>query len=179
MADDALIQLWDSAGRELWKAMGLGQFTLQEQRRLRLRRVFELELPDDAADTLFTAYLKHYERAWSLLPGALEFLEATAHLPRAIVTNGHKPQAHKKLAKLGLTNQFSAVVTPEDCGARKPDPRIFLHALSMLGANPSEAVMIGDNLEADIAPAQALGMSTFHVCHLVVGQSIRNAISAA
>lgn len=141
--DSALVHMWDSVGRQVWHAMELGQITFQEQRRLRLRQVFQLRISDDAADSLFADYLAHYEHAWSLLPGAREFLEATAHLPRVIVTNGNKPQALRKIAKLGLTNQFLAIVTPEDCGARKPDPRIFLHALSLLGVNAEDAVMIG------------------------------------
>lgn len=178
MDDGTLVQRWDSVGRELWQVMGQGQVTFQQHRRLRLRRVFQLELSDDDADTLFGAYLEHYERAWSLLPGALEFLEATAHRPRAIVTNSHRPQALRKLAKLGLSSQFTAVITPDDCGVRKPDPRIFLHALDKLGVGPSDAVMIGDNLEADVLPARALGMGAFHVNHLAAGQSIRHAIGA-
>jgi putative hydrolase of the HAD superfamily len=177
--DNALVQLWDSVGRDLWKAMGLGQISFLEQRRLRLRMVFHLELADEEADALFADYLVHYEDSWSLLPGATDFLNATAHLPRAIVTNGNKPQALRKITKLGLSHQFQAVVTPEDCGARKPDPRIFMHALSLLRVSPTEAVMIGDNMEADLVPAKALGMRTFHVSHLEVGQSIRHASSAA
>jgi len=177
--DNKLIQLWDSVGRELWKAMANGQVTLEEQRRIRLRRVFRQELSDEAADALFADYLAHYEEAWELLPGALELLEATAHLPRIIVTNGHKPQALRKVARLDLAHRFLAVVTPDDCGARKPDPRIFLHALRLLGIDPREVLMIGDNIEADLAPAKALGMKTFHVNHLADGQSIRHASSAA
>lgn len=171
--DDALIQLWDSVGRELWKGMGLGRIALVEQRRLRLRRVFELELTDDEADALFADYLVHYENAWSLLPGAQEFLDLTAHLPRVIVTNGNKPQVLRKLTMLDLTRQFQAVVTPEDCAARKPDSRMFLYALNLLGVKPKEAVMIGDNLEDDVLPAEALGMRAFHLNHLEGWQSIR------
>lgn len=175
--DRELVHLWDSVGRQQWKAMELGQVTFLEQRRLRLRQMFQLEISDDTADALFADYLAHYENAWSLLPGAREFLKATDHLPRVIVTNGNKSQAIRKTDKLGLTGQFLAVVTPEDCGGRKPDPRIFLHALSLLGASAHEALMIGDDREADLVPAEALGMKTFHVSHLDASQSILHAAS--
>ena len=177
--DSELIQIWDSVGRQLWKALGQGKVSLQEQRRLRLRQVFGLDVSDDAADALFADYLDHYECAWTLLPGAREFLDATSDLPRVIVTNGHKPQALRKTAKLGLNDLFLAVVTPEESGARKPDPRIFLHALEILGVTAQEALMIGDNLEANLLPAQSLGMKTFHVNHLDNNQSIRRAASLA
>jgi FMN phosphatase YigB (HAD superfamily) len=38
--------------------------------------------------------------------------------------------------------------------------------------------MIGDNLEADIEPALALGLKVFHVDARQAGKSIRDAVSA-
>jgi len=177
--DKAVTARWDKSGRLLWRRLALGEVTFQEQRRLRLREVFSLHLADDEADALFADYLHFYERSWRLLPGAQEFLEATCRLPRVILTNGHRPQAQQKLAKLGLSSQFEALVTPDDCGARKPDPRIFVHALDLLGIEASQAVMIGDDMDADIKPALALGMKVFHVSPFETGRSIRDAASAA
>ena len=177
--DDSLVARWDEVGREVWRKLARGQVTFQEQRRVRLRQVFLLSVADHEADALFADYLSFYEENWILLPGAEEFLEATAHLPRVIVTNGHRPQAHRKLEKCGLARKFNGVVTPEDCGVRKPDPKIFMHALNLLGAQAKEALMIGDNLESDIVPALALGMQVFHVNPGESGQSIRYAYSAA
>ena len=45
----------------------------------------------------------------------------------------------------------------------KPDPRIFETALEKAGCPPHEAVMIGDRLDNDVAPAKALGMKTVRV----------------
>ena len=177
--DASLVALWDEAGRMLWRRLSLGEVSLQEQRRIRLRQVFRLDLTDQDADDLFANYLTFYERSWALLPGADDFLAATAHLPRVIVTNGHRPQAQRKLQKCGLENRFMALVTPEDCGVRKPDPAIFTYALNLLGVRASEALMIGDNIEVDIEPALALGMKVFHVNALEAGRSIRHAYSAA
>ena len=177
--DGKVAARWDEVGRSLWRRLALGEVSFLEQRRLRLRDVFLLELSDDEADSLFADYLSFYEQNWALLPGAAEFLAATSHLPRAIVTNGHRPQAQKKITNLGLATHFQAVVTPEDCGARKPNPAIFLHALELLGVKPSEALMVGDNHDADIAPALALGMQAFHVDPRQVGKSIRYAAGAA
>ncbi len=45
--------------------------------------------------------------------------------------------------------------------AAKPDPSIFLEALRQLGnPTPGEVLFIGDNPEADIGGAQAVGMAT-------------------
>ena len=177
--DESLVARWDETGRTLWRRLALGEVTFEEQRRLRLRQVFQLDLSDQDADALFADYLTLYEKSWSLLPGAGEFLLATAHLPRVILTNGRRQQAQRKLEKCGLTSQFTGLVTPDDSGARKPDSRIFTYALNLLGVEACDALMIGDNFEADIKPALALGMKVFHVNPLEIGRSIQHASGAA
>ena len=177
--NDAIAARWDAVGRSLWAQCAAGEISFAEQRRVRLRETFGIALADRQADALFEEYLRFYALHWGLLPGAAEFLAATAHLPRALVTNGHRAQVHKKLQALGLAHHFKVVVTPDDCGAKKPDPHIFLHALEHLGVQPQNALMVGDNAISDIAPALALGMQVFHVDHIVLGQSIADCISHA
>ena len=46
-------------------------------------------------------------------------------------------------------------------GKTKPDPTIFRAVLERLGAEPSEAAMVGDSLQDDIEGARALGMRAF------------------
>ena len=47
-------------------------------------------------------------------------------------------------------------------GKKKPDPEIFKYALKVGGVSSSEAVMIGDSLEADIEGALSVGMHAVH-----------------
>ena len=47
-------------------------------------------------------------------------------------------------------------------GVKKPDPYIFELALEMAEVNPKNSLMIGDNLEADILGAKAMGMLVLH-----------------
>lgn len=177
--DHTISTRWDEVGRGLWQRMSLGEIGFEEQRRIRLRMTFGLHLTDRAADSLFANYLEFYESTWRLMPGAEAFLSRTAHLPRAIVTNGNSTQARRKLERLDLQVHFQFVVTPDDCGFRKPDVRIFRHALSLLGVEAKDAMMVGDNEAADIAPAAALGMKVFHVNPQIKGRSIEHAASAA
>lgn len=177
--NDGVATRWDAIGRSLWARCAAGEISFAEQRRVRLRETFGIALSDPQADALFHEYLRFYALHWGLLPGATEFLAATAHLPRALVTNGHRAQVHKKLQALELAHHFQLVVTPDDCEAKKPDPRIFLHALELLGVPPQHAMMVGDNAVSDIAPAAALGMQVFHVDHRVHGQSIADCIRHA
>jgi len=175
--DDAQLSLrWDSIGRALWRQLDLGELGFDEQRRLRIKHTFALDISDTEADRLFADYLHCYEQNWTNYSYTLAFLEASAHLQRAIITNGHRPQAHKKITQLGLNQHFDIIVTPDDCGARKPDPKIFLYTLDKLNVAPENALMIGDNLEADIAPAQALGIRVFHIDHRQLGRTVLDVI---
>jgi HAD superfamily hydrolase (TIGR01549 family) len=59
----------------------------------------------------------------------------------------------------GLADIFDVLAVSCDLGYMKPHPRIFQHALDTLGVEPRETVMVGDSLRADVAGAQALGMT--------------------
>lgn len=69
----------------------------------------------------------------------------------------------KRLESRGIGGYFKVIVGSGDAGTAKPDLEIFRAALGQAGCPPSEAVMIGDRLDNDIAPAQALGMATLWV----------------
>jgi len=64
------------------------------------------------------------------------------------------------LEELDLMRYFSAVADSGRVGVTKPDPRLFRHALTSLGATSEPTWMVGDNFEADIRPAASLGMAT-------------------
>jgi 5'-nucleotidase len=58
---------------------------------------------------------------------------------------------------LGL---FEVVALSGEEGMAKPDPELFRRALERAQVEPAEALMIGDRLDNDIAPASTLGMKT-------------------
>lgn len=64
------------------------------------------------------------------------------------------------LRAIGFLDYFEPehMAISADLGIRKPNPAIFLHALSSFGVTPREAVMVGDSLSADVAGAKALDM---------------------
>ena len=55
------------------------------------------------------------------------------------------------------------IIASAEEGLEKPDPRIFQLALSRAGCLPQRAVMIGDRLDNDIAPAKRLGFKTIWI----------------
>ena len=53
---------------------------------------------------------------------------------------------------------FDAVVISGEVGMRKPEERIFRHAVGLLGLAPEECVFI-DDIEVNVAAAEAVGMT--------------------
>jgi putative hydrolase of the HAD superfamily len=78
-----------------------------------------------------------------------------ARLKIGLVSNGIRDLtqfvAHHKL-------DVDAIVDSRSHGRVKPHPTIFQAALELLGAEPAEAVMVGDSVEEDVEGARALGM---------------------
>jgi phosphoserine phosphatase len=81
----------------------------------------------------------------------------------ALVTNGAACLQREKLAASGLSEYFDAVVVSGDLGVAKPDPSVFEHALSSLGLDPGDAVMVGDSLSKDVEGALAAGLGAVWV----------------
>ena len=69
---------------------------------------------------------------------------------------------HRCLASLqqhfDLAPYIGCAVSSSDHGYMKPHPDIFREALRQLGAQPREAVMVGDSLTNDIEGARRIGM---------------------
>jgi HAD superfamily hydrolase (TIGR01549 family) len=64
------------------------------------------------------------------------------------------------LSEVGLAPLLDAVVCSAIEGVKKPDASIFRVALERVGVPAAQAVMIGDSLGNDIAPAKQLGLTT-------------------
>jgi HAD superfamily hydrolase (TIGR01662 family) len=57
-----------------------------------------------------------------------------------------------------LEGLFSVALSSSEHGYMKPHPSIFEAALAAVGAQPGDAVMVGDSLTHDIEGARAIGM---------------------
>lgn len=72
----------------------------------------------------------------------------------------HAPTARRILDESELTAHLDPIVISVDVGLRKPRPEIFESLLRGLGCPPASTLHVGDNLQADVAGAAALGMRT-------------------
>jgi putative hydrolase of the HAD superfamily len=91
----------------------------------------------------------------------LRVLEAVrARYTTGILTNGFTTLQRGKIKRHGLDTRVDFTLVSEEAGYHKPDKRLFLAALNLVGdVSPEQALYVGDNLIADIRGAQAAGMT--------------------
>jgi len=79
-----------------------------------------------------------------------------------VVTNRQYggPLFIEDMENFGLLDYFEerTVAISTDLGVRKPNAKIFMYALDALNVSPTEAVMVGDSLAADVVGAKQLNM---------------------
>ena len=101
-----------------------------------------------------------------LFPHAMELLEYLyTKYPLYIITNGFEEVQFRKLKNSGMDRYFTSVITSEEAGSKKPDPEIFHFALRKTMALANESIMIGDDLDVDMAGARQLGIDQLYVNH--------------
>ena len=87
-------------------------------------------------------------------------LKAQGHRLGLVSNYAHAGVIRDALGRLGLLEHFDALVVSADVGYLKPHPAIFQAALDALDVAPAEAVMVGNDLECDVAGARKAGLRT-------------------
>jgi len=90
--------------------------------------------------------------------GALEALRAAGHTPVAL-TNSAADAARAALEAAGLLEHLETVIGADAVGAYKPDPRVYEHALSELGAAAGDTWMVAGHWW-DVHGAERVGLRT-------------------
>ena len=79
-------------------------------------------------------------------------------MPVGALSNSSRELSVDKLARLGLTARLPLLVSPDDLGFGKPDPRVFALACERLGTEPARTAYVGDELDVDAQGARAAGL---------------------
>jgi REG-2-like HAD superfamily hydrolase len=92
-------------------------------------------------------------------PDVLPTLRSLRKLGKTLaVVSNWDPTLPTLLAELGLAEFFNFILPSAEVGVEKPDRRIFRLALQRLGLKSQEVVHIGDQYEADVVGARAVGI---------------------
>ena len=143
-----------------------GRSTVEDARVERFRQLLLAVNVDesraDVLDGVSWSYRRAYEAAWRMVPGALSLMAVVkaAGWQVVIVTNNVVREQRLKVDRGGLAPYVDVLVTSEEFGACKPDPRIIDHAIERAGSTREHAVMFGDSLSTDIAAGRAAGVRT-------------------
>jgi len=102
--------------------------------------------------------------SWRLFDGARETVEELrARGYRTGLISNWDDRLPSLLDGLGLTPLLDPIVVSCRVGAEKPHRRIFESALAEAAVAPGRALMVGDDWEADVEGAEAVGMRALHV----------------
>jgi 2-haloacid dehalogenase len=100
--------------------------------------------------------------AWPAFPDSRDALARLARrFKLVILSNVDRASFARSNERLGV--RFDAIVTAEDVGSYKPDPRNFaalLDTVAQLGVAPDELLHVAQSLFHDHVPAKAMGLST-------------------
>jgi putative hydrolase of the HAD superfamily len=161
---DAFLKIYEPINIEYWKKYREDKVSKENLRRGRLIdsfNYFDLIYSTEKIDEIADAYIQELPFDNHLFEGAVEILDyLILKYKLHIITNGFEEVQHKKLKNSGIDHYFSTVTTSEEVGLKKPNPKVFLTALNKANSFPTQSVMIGDSLEADILGANNIGMQT-------------------
>ncbi|KUI74280.1 (S)-2-haloacid dehalogenase 1 [Cytospora mali] len=101
----------------------------------------------------------HRLRPWPDSAGGIHQLAALG-LAASTLSNGNRSLLADLDSSGGLG--FSRLLSAEDFGAYKPDPKVYLGAAERLGVRPGEVAMVAAHLN-DLDAARQLGLRTIYV----------------
>ena len=155
------IKIYQERNIMMWEQYRLGAIDKETLRTKRFELTFwdmglDAELVPKQMPEYYLSVLasKHY-----LYPHAIEVLEYLKEkYSLHIITNGFSEVQHIKLNSSKIDRFFNQLIISDEIGVKKPDIKIFQHALEKAGAVAEESIMIGDGLDVDIAGARNAGM---------------------
>lgn len=109
-------------------------------------------------------YINESPQKTKLFPHTIEMLEYLKNKGYRLflLTNGFLEVQKVKIRESKLEPYFEKMITSEEAGYQKPDRKIFEYAIEIVGAQKSDCIMIGDDLDNDISGAHGAGMDTVY-----------------
>ncbi len=104
-------------------------------------------------------------RQLRLYAGAGELLQGLRGMDRGVylLSNAQRIFTEKELRYLQIEDCFDGIMISSDHGVKKPDERFFRILLEKYRIAPECSLMIGNDLDSDIAGAKKVGMDTFYI----------------
>jgi len=159
---DEFLEVYVPINFKYWKLYREDKINKEKLRFGRLHDAFNLmqiKVKPSLIYKLSDDYITYLCTFNNLFEGTMEILEYLYQKYELhIITNGFEEVQQGKLNNANINHFFTTVTNSEMVGVKKPNPKIFNHALSIAKANTGNSIMIGDNLEADVQGALNIGL---------------------
>jgi 2-haloacid dehalogenase len=138
---------------------------------------FTLETLGLSATPELIAEIAEAYDALALYPEARQALEELASFRLAIFSNGSPAMLKRLVAQAGIGELLETVISVDEIGVYKPDPRGYAHVEKRLGLARNEILFVSSN-GFDIAGAKAYGFAAARIARMP-GETLRAELAAA
>ncbi len=154
---------YKTLNKKLWDQYRNGEITKETLSVVRFLHLLEQRtgiLQTKLAEQMSAAYLAEMTREPSLEPEAFDIVKYLSDKGYRlhVISDGFFEVQILKLQTSKLSPFISQLVTAEEVGVLKPDPRLFDYALKKANARPETSIVIGDDYENDILGAKNAGL---------------------
>lgn len=158
---DEFIKIYEKVNEQCWAKYRNKEITKEELRGKRFENTLAyFGIKDKGlAEKIGESYIKNSPRHTILIEGSLDLLTYLKNkYSLHIITNGFNEVQKLKLNNCELTPFFEEIITSDEVGVLKPNPKVFEYALEKANAKNTESIYIGDSFKVDIEGALNVGM---------------------
>jgi len=163
---NSFLKIYVPINANYWKLFREEKVSKEVLKTGRLKDSFQLlnyTISDSLIDKIADEYLSYLPKFNALFDGTIEILSYLKPKYKLhIITNGFGEIQNDKIEKSGIKPFFTELITSDEVGLKKPNPKVFHYALTKVNAKIQESIMIGDSMEADIHGALNVGMQAIH-----------------
>ncbi|AUC82352.1 YjjG family noncanonical pyrimidine nucleotidase [Lacinutrix sp. Bg11-31] len=171
-------EIYQPINLKYWKLYREEKVSKNNLRYGRLKESFdalEIVVQDNVIHQLSIDYIDYLTTHNHVFDGTIEILDyLKSKYKLHIITNGFEEVQQIKLDKSKIAHYFDTVTSSEAVGVKKPNPKVFNHALKMANITKENGIMIGDNYEADILGALNMGLDA--ICYNYHNVALENEI---
>jgi len=156
------LSYYEPINLKYWKLYREEKIDKESLRFSRLHDAFtaiDVTIEKNIIDKLSKDYITHLSSFNHLFENTFEILNYLKdNYNLHIITNGFSAIQQIKMENSKIDHYFKTVTNSESAGVKKPNPKIFKHALKVANVHSDQSIMIGDSYEADILGAINIGM---------------------
>ena len=156
------LEVYEPLNMQYWKLYREEKVSKEHLRFYRLKDTFDalnIEVEAEVINQLSDDYIDNLSNQNHVFDGTFEILDyLKPKYQLHIITNGFEEVQLHKMKKSNIFHYFQTITNSEMVGVKKPNPKIFNHALGLANATIKNSIMIGDNYEADILGALNIGL---------------------